>query len=57
LFTKFTWPFGGMTREIIEVPFPRASVKPLINYFIIVLSQKKKKVSECSRAQKRERKR
>ena len=31
LFTKFTCPFGGMTREIIEVPFPRASVKPLIN--------------------------
>ena len=50
LFTKFTWPFGGMTREIIEVPFPRASVKPLINYFIIIA--KKKKVSECSRAQK-----
>jgi hypothetical protein len=24
-----------MTREIIDVPFPRASVKPLINYLMI----------------------
>jgi len=55
LFTKFTWPFGGMTREIIEVPFPRASVKPLINYFIIVLSQKRKR-SANARAHKKRRK-
>jgi hypothetical protein len=44
-----------MTREIIEVPFPRASVKPLINYFIIVLSQKRKR-SANARAHKKRRK-
>ena len=57
LFTKFTWPFGGMTREIIEVPFPRASVKPLINYFIIASSQKKKRSANAREKKARDRER
>ena len=49
LFTKFTCPFGGMTREIIDVPFPRASVKPLINYLMITNARAKGKYTGTKR--------
>jgi hypothetical protein len=32
LFTNGICPFGGMTNDIIDVPFPLASVNPLMSY-------------------------
>lgn len=38
LFTRDIWSPGGMIRDIIEVPFPRAACKFLISFFTLNIS-------------------
>jgi len=38
LFTREIWSPGGMMREIIEVPFPRAASKFLMSFFTLNIS-------------------
>ena len=37
-FGKITWSPGGMISEIMEVPFPLASCRLLINFFTFQIS-------------------
>jgi len=38
LLTREIWSPGGMMREIMDVPFPRAACRFLINFFTLNIS-------------------